>query len=227
MKRDDPDYVNDPATERHTVVHCGKRVKVTVLRVAMVLAVVLIIAYVFDGVALLLSAGGKNKVPEAAPTSPMAKLQCDEGWQLNGEECYYFVTTKASWDMSLILCQAIGGALVKIDTIEKQEFLFAKMRESYTGEIWFWIGLTDSETEGEWKWTDGSSLNQSLAFWYVFRTAHEPDNWTTSHYPLGEDCAQLGMRAGASEHLSWFDRPCSFMTGFICEKQPRRSTACQ
>ncbi|KAJ0041646.1 hypothetical protein NL108_009871 [Boleophthalmus pectinirostris] len=45
-------YINVPAATKNKGGCCGCRVKVTVLRVAVVLAVVLIAAYVFDGVSL-------------------------------------------------------------------------------------------------------------------------------------------------------------------------------
>ncbi|KAK7899389.1 hypothetical protein WMY93_020242 [Mugilogobius chulae] len=128
-------------------VHSGRRLKVTVLRVAVVLAVVLIVAYVFDGVALFCS------------PCPM-KLHCDKNWELNRGKCYYFSSNELSWIQSETKCKSMNGHLVKIDSKEEQKFLNGRLDTLMTeNEDKFWIGLTDSAKEGEWKWTDDSLLD--------------------------------------------------------------------
>ncbi|XP_072307502.1 echinoidin-like [Eucyclogobius newberryi] len=228
---------DETSTSRHEGVHSGRRLKVTVLRVAVVLALVLIVAYVFDGVALFWSIAEKNKAPQPISAGPMTVLNpaatrltlgCDEDWHLSGEKCYHFSKSQTSWSLSRTMCQEMVGDLVKVETREEQKFLFEKMKAlkgRKSSEEMFWVGLTDSETEGEWMWMDGSQLNKSLAFWFVLGTANEPDNWT--EYPAGEDCGRMGARAGASEFLCWFDVPCSMTSRFLCEGEPRRSPACQ
>ncbi|KAK7899390.1 hypothetical protein WMY93_020243 [Mugilogobius chulae] len=98
--------------------------------------------------------------PFPAPSCPI-KLQCDNGWELHGATCYYFSTVKNTWSQSRYRCRLAGGDLVKIDTAEKQWFLYWKVMSLMSdNEDKFWIGLTDAETEGWWKWTDSSFLNQ-------------------------------------------------------------------
>ncbi|KAI4878036.1 hypothetical protein NFI96_028466, partial [Prochilodus magdalenae] len=67
-----------------------------------------------------------------------------------------------------------------------------------------WIGLTDGETEGVWKWVDDSAL--TTGFWA--RT--EPNG------NLGdEDCVVTGK--------NWADYPCSHRFVGICEKSVTES----
>ncbi|XP_055013083.1 C-type lectin domain family 4 member E-like [Boleophthalmus pectinirostris] len=161
--------------------------------------------------------------PTDAAHAPVG-LRCDEAWLLHGQKCYRFSNMKTSWDMSRQLCGEMGGDLVKIETRTEQQFLFEKIKEiNKSTEEMFWMGLSDAETEGDWRWTDGSSLNQSLAFWFVYGSANEPDNWISPPHPQGEDCAWMGVRVWATEFLSWFDVPCTITSRFMCEKQPRRS----
>nr|XP_024654234.1 hepatic lectin [Maylandia zebra] len=91
------------------------------------------------------------------PTCPVPKViddpcyKCEEGWEQHGGKCYYFSTSKSSWEQSRDECRAKRGELVKIDSIEEQRFLERKLRDVMTDyEDKFWIGLTDSAVEGRW-----------------------------------------------------------------------------
>ncbi|KAM9385663.1 uncharacterized protein KZ484_007166 [Pholidichthys leucotaenia] len=79
----------------------------------------------------------------------------------------------------------------------------------------FWIGLTDSVTEGTWMWVDGTK--PSVLYW----GKNEPDNWKGNEnekYPNGEDCARMGEKGGNDEKMTWFDAVCSKPHKSICEK---------
>ncbi|XP_072307504.1 C-type lectin domain family 4 member E-like, partial [Eucyclogobius newberryi] len=163
-----------------------------------------------------------NTVPVSTCST---KLQCETNWKLNGRKCYYFSTNKFSWIKSKTFCESMDGRLVKIDSREEQLFLYEKLRTLMSeGEDKFWIGLTDSEAEGVWKWTDGSSLNPSLTFWFKGKNKTEPDNWTGVD-PEGEDCVRMGEQTDNYQEKSWFDQNCDTPQRFICEKNP--TTVCQ
>nr|XP_024655710.1 hepatic lectin-like [Maylandia zebra] len=136
------------------------------------------------------------------PTCPVPKViddpcyKCEEGWEQHGGKCYYFSTSKSSWEQSRDECRAKRGNLVKIDSREEQRFLERRLRVVMTeDEDKFWIGLTDSAVEGRWVWVDRSPLHQSLTFW----SNNEPDNWKGEHHPDGEDCARMGEKGGADD----------------------------
>ncbi|XP_039876052.1 C-type lectin domain family 4 member E-like isoform X2 [Simochromis diagramma] len=157
------------------------------------------------------------------PTCPAPKViddpcyKCEEGWELHGGKCYYFSTSKSSWEQSRDECRAKGGELVKIDSREEQRFLDRRLRNVMTeDEDRFWIGLTDSAVEGRWVWADGSPLDQSLTFW----SKGEPDNWTghNGEHPDGDDCVRMGEKGGADDLKCWFDAFCSKPHRSICEK---------
>uniref|UniRef100_A0A8C6SX67 C-type lectin domain-containing protein n=1 Tax=Neogobius melanostomus TaxID=47308 RepID=A0A8C6SX67_9GOBI len=135
-------------------------------------------------------------------------VQCDAGWELNGTKCYNFSSNRLNWTESRDMCQSLGGHLVKIESREEQKFVFNQLIKDDR----FWIGLTDSETEGQWKWTDGSALDQSLTFWN-----QEPDNYDVIN-PEGEDCVVIVLEDKSSVFKSWGDVPCNDKYRFICEK---------
>uniref|UniRef100_A0A4W6CIE0 C-type lectin domain-containing protein n=1 Tax=Lates calcarifer TaxID=8187 RepID=A0A4W6CIE0_LATCA len=146
----------------------------------------------------------------------LVTLTCDTFWTKSGliitsissippgENCYYFSTRRSSWKESRSFCKRRGGDLVKIDSREEKKMDVA--------DDLFWIGLTDSKTEGEWLWVDDSPLNTS--FWMSW----EPDNWTGED-PDGENCARMGVRGGATDLKCWFDKSCKVNQKYICEKE--------
>ncbi|XP_031151489.1 hepatic lectin-like [Sander lucioperca] len=143
------------------------------------------------------------------------------GWELHGGKCDYFSTDRLSWELSRNLCKEQHGDLVKIDSREEQTFLELKLREKMNeDEDKFWIGLTDSETEGTWLWADGSPLDTSLTFWSSGETEPEPepDNWTGED-PDGEDCVRMGEKGRAPDLKCWFDKSCKEPQRCICEKE--------
>ncbi|XP_013879516.1 hepatic lectin, partial [Austrofundulus limnaeus] len=105
-----------------------------------------------------------EKIEALKNFSGLTNLQCGAGWEEHGGKRYKFLTSKASWQDSRSFCRDLGGDLVKIDSREEQEFLVRRLRDKMISiEDWFWIGLTDSETEGSWLWVDRSPLDKS--FW--------------------------------------------------------------
>ncbi|XP_030643700.1 C-type lectin domain family 4 member E-like [Chanos chanos] len=74
------------------------------------------------------------------------------GWRRFQCSCYYVSTVTKNWEQSRQDCRGKGGDLVIINSREEQWFL-------YSLRVKFWIGLTDEDTEGEWKWVDGTPLH--------------------------------------------------------------------
>ncbi|KAJ8403579.1 hypothetical protein AAFF_G00349050 [Aldrovandia affinis] len=79
---------------------------------------------------------------------------CPEGWELSNSKCYYFSTERKSWTASRSDCLKQGADLVIIESEEEQDLISKHTRGGYS----YWIGLSDSETEGTWLWVDGTPL---------------------------------------------------------------------
>ncbi|KAL6455520.1 hypothetical protein MHYP_G00360600 [Metynnis hypsauchen] len=117
---------------------------------------------------------------------------------------YSITTQKKSWDDSRKDCIERGADLVIINSREEQEFI-----NETVGSSEAWIGLTDIESEGVWKWVDNTTL--ATGFWW----RGEPNNYNNN-----EDCVLTGFRGSGSERvLTWADDPCSSSQRGICEKR--------
>uniref|UniRef100_A0A8C5DRW5 C-type lectin domain-containing protein n=1 Tax=Gouania willdenowi TaxID=441366 RepID=A0A8C5DRW5_GOUWI len=87
-------------------------------------------------------------------------FRCDRGWKLNKRKCYYFSKDRLSWNESKVMCMNQSGNLVKITSKDEQVQKHTSFHQGWENEDKFWIGLTDAAKEGEWRWVDGSKLNE-------------------------------------------------------------------
>ncbi|XP_061096027.1 C-type lectin domain family 4 member E-like [Conger conger] len=135
--------------------------------------------------------------------------RCPAGWELLQSSCYFFspvdTRERLSWYQSRERCNTSGADLVVIDSQGEQEFIqrILKGKRVSPGEG-YWIGLSDVQTEGEWKWLDGTELTQG--FWL--------DGEPNDQYSR-EDCA--GTYKKENPLKTWNDAPCSYPLKWICE----------
>ncbi|KAJ8361792.1 hypothetical protein AAFF_G00420490 [Aldrovandia affinis] len=125
---------------------------------------------------------------------------CPEGWEQRNSTCYYFSTGRKSWDDSRSACLKQGADLMIIESKEEQDFIY-----NHTGTSVYWIGLSDSETEGIWLWVDGTPLQKDKAFW----ATGEPNDHRS------EDCAATGRVRGGGG--GWADERCHRLLRSVCE----------
>ncbi|KAA8578404.1 hypothetical protein FQN60_009251, partial [Etheostoma spectabile] len=100
-----------------------------------------------------------------------------------------------TWQESRDACLQKGADLVIINSKEEQDFLRKFKR-------YMWIGLTDSETEGTWKWVDGTPLNESY--------------WASSE-PNGGERENCGNIYHYNSENSLNDARCHLLLNWICE----------
>ncbi|KAL7855936.1 hypothetical protein AOLI_G00195400 [Acnodon oligacanthus] len=122
------------------------------------------------------------------------------GWIYFSSSVYYISSEEKIWSESRQYCRERGADLVTINSRDEQDFT-EMMRKGQKA----WIGLTDSDEEGAWKWVDGSAL--TTGFW----KHGEPNSYGD------EDCAVTGYGSGPEK--SWADFPCSYKCVWICERR--------
>ncbi|XP_051540359.1 C-type lectin domain family 4 member M-like isoform X2 [Myxocyprinus asiaticus] len=127
------------------------------------------------------------------------QLQYPDGWIYYQLSFYYLSSELKSWNESRRYCTERGADLVIINNREEQDFV----RKISKGES-VWIGLSDSDEEGTWKWVD--SIKLTSGFW----SAGEPND-----HKGNEDCVITGSWLFSS---GWADYPCNNAFKWACEK---------
>ena len=137
-------------------------------------------------------------------TADKCTITCDG--TLSGSSCYKGFTGAADWATALNACAAWGGTLATAGT-SAENAIIAGVGATVGSGSEFWIGLTDSASEGTFAWVDGSAT--AFTNWLT----GEPNNLTTLCGPTGEDVVVMNA-AG-----KWADR-CALdpRAAWVCEK---------
>ena len=83
---------------------------------------------------------------------------------------YIFVPQQKKWKDAEMVAKEMGGHLVSITSQAEQEFIVGFIRNQPNASFASWLGLTDDEKEGEWKWITGEELQ------YTSWIPGQPDN---------------------------------------------------
>ncbi|XP_076874449.1 C-type lectin domain family 4 member E-like isoform X2 [Brachyhypopomus gauderio] len=133
-------------------------------------------------------------------TSESKEEASRQGWRYFNSSMYYVFTGRKNWNESRQDCRERGADLVIINSREEQEFL-----SQHLGSSQAWIGLTDTDSEGVWKWVDGTAL--TTGYW----SSGEPNSLVGD-----EDCVVYDF--GPNTTWNWADYPCTRNFIWICEK---------
>ena len=132
---------------------------------------------------------------------------------------YEYISEPVSWETAKKLAEDAGGYLACFETREELEFIQTNQSRRLTS----WVGLTDAESEGRWKWINGADLDPSMIS--LLERGRDLDNRDYGHSLLQ---GGLGSRAedgslprgwrGASEvqgYLIEWDTPASETTSTL------------
>ncbi|XP_029451110.1 CD209 antigen-like protein C isoform X1 [Rhinatrema bivittatum] len=124
--------------------------------------------------------------------------KCGEKWVQFQNSCYYFSSSSKTWKDARKYCMDNDADLVVVNNQEEQSYINKK-----TGSTRRWLGLHDTEKEGEWIWVDQSPL--TFTAW----SEGEPNDADALR---GEDCVEV------IGYGTWNDGPCTLPQNWICEK---------
>ncbi|XP_051011401.1 killer cell lectin-like receptor subfamily B member 1B allele C isoform X1 [Acomys russatus] len=135
-------------------------------------------------------------------TDSPATLKCPKDWIQYQDKCIHFSQTSSSWQEGLDDCKEKGATLLLVHDQEELRLLQDLAKEK---DLSFWIGLSYSLPDKNWKWINGSALISD-----VFKIAGEGKS---------SSCAVISKDRVVSES-------CVSDNPRICQKEPKRETAC-
>lgn len=112
---------------------------------------------------------------------------------------YLLFDTTKNYENAKAFCESIGGHLATITSLKEQEIVFNLVKGG--SNDYYWLGGTDIETEGVWKWITG-------------------EQWLYSNWQQGNPDNSEGIENNVSfikQSGTWNDCPSTLLYGFICE----------
>ncbi|NXG26234.1 MRC1 protein, partial [Grallaria varia] len=140
-------------------------------------------------------------VSEPAKTDPA----CLKGWKRHGFYCYLVGHTPVTFSEAMKACERTSGYLTSIGDRYEQAYL-----TSLTGlssDKYFWIGLSDMEERGSFKWVTGEGVLYT--------------NWNAAM--PGNEAGCVALRTGNAAGL-WDVQNCEVKAKFLCKKLAEKVT---
>ena len=132
------------------------------------------------------------------------------------QHLYLYVNLQRTWHGARDYCAALGGHLVTIKAPSENKFVFNLARDS-NPDFDAWLGGTDEEKEGTWKWVTGEPWGYRN--WDKRSgTLSEPDN-KSSYIPTHDDELYGADYLSLAYDGTWNDHPESERY-FVCEWEP-------
>ena len=134
---------------------------------------------------------------------------CQQGWIGNGKSCYKLFTSKKTWENAKEECEEWNARLVKVESPEENDFIKEKILPTNENGN-YWIGLSKTNEENVWIWTDGTQLDSDG---YENWENNQPDNNQNQ-----QNCVVIHIRKSDPDHNGkWKDIRCFQEWKYICE----------
>ena len=112
-----------------------------------------------------------------------------------------------SWNAAKSACEGMGGYLAAITTEYEMQFISGIIPKKTESNHIVWIGGTDQDSEGLWKWVSGENFTYSN-----WKGKAEPNNWND------EDYLQI------DENPGWNDANGTQLCYYLCEWEIGRAS---
>ena len=124
---------------------------------------------------------------------------CEQDWETYNDHCYLWNTNTKNWTAAEDSCLQAGGHLASVPSDSTNDFIWEGMNRRGMNRLW--LGGSDIEEEGVWKWTDCTPWE------YTFWNPGEPNN-------NGDEACVLTY-----SNKMWNDFGCGGEKGFLCSKK--------
>lgn len=152
---------------------------------------------------------------------PQNGFSPSEVLEANGH-VYWLFEDYFSYPSAKAYCEALGGHLATVTDEAEQQLLAGSRTLSETERVGFYLGASDEEEEGVWKWVTSEPFEYSN--WY----SGQPDNAWDNHWIEGlKRYESYLMIYNSTYAFGWNDAMPNLKSrnlGFICEFDPHTVT---
>merc|ERR1711902_7886 len=139
----------------------------------------------------------------ATTTTPSPTTGCGNDWEAYDDHCYYWSNNTKTWYEAEAFCHQENGHLATITSEAINQYVLEGMNSRGLSNAW--MGGTDIDEEGTWKWTDSSPFE--FTFWH----SGEPNNSGGNQHCM--------TQWNHGQKIKWDDRRCSNSLTFLCSKR--------
>ncbi|KJU83305.1 C-type lectin domain protein [Candidatus Magnetobacterium bavaricum] len=127
---------------------------------------------------------------------------------------YQRIDTPMAWADAKANCEKIGAHLATVTSDSENQFLVDNLLPStfWTSNVHCWLGATDAESEGTWKWVTGEKWD--FTAWGCVSTWCEPNGYTS------ENClmySYVGYINSINHDKQFGEHSCSLNFLSLCE----------
>ncbi|KFP11519.1 Macrophage mannose receptor 1, partial [Egretta garzetta] len=130
---------------------------------------------------------------------------CLKGWERHGFYCYLVGHTSVMFSEAKKACERSSGYLTSVGDRYEQAYLTSLI--GLRSEKYFWIGLSDTEEQGMFKWVTGEGVLYT--------------NWNAAM--PGNEAGCVALRTGNAAGL-WDVQNCEAKAKFLCKKLAEKIT---
>ena len=123
---------------------------------------------------------------------------CKKNWVQNGDHCYYWSLTTAHWAKAEKGCNYCKGHLASVTSEATNKFILSETKKQNIS-MPIWLGGSDKEEQGIWKWTDQSP-------WSF-------ENWAENETSQGGNCLCYNSPATTPR---WSPSKCDQRFQYVC-----------
>ena len=120
---------------------------------------------------------------------------------------YKLVDDAMYWTDARRACESRGGHLVTIEDADEEDFIENLVEDK--GSLYhYWLGATDEDSEGDWRWVTGEAVPMKEDNWGFEKWCGNQPNNITAYEDAGQDYMELQATKGDQgdeEYMTWTD----------------------
>ncbi|XP_027514430.1 macrophage mannose receptor 1-like [Corapipo altera] len=147
----------------------------------------------------------RKAISKIASEKEITDAGCKKGWSRYGTYCYFIGHVPATFSEANTTCEGEEGYLATVESRYEQAYLTSLV--GLRPEKYFWLGLSDVENQGTFRWADGEAA--SFTHWDAGMPGSSPG------------C--VAMRTGTAAGL-WDVLDCETKQKYICKQWAKGAT---